>query len=71
MQSKISKRTTKRTSAHKVKVDWITPDPEILKRLPKTVAGIERWILAMGGKKVGRRERIELTKRGLLGMPDE
>ena len=42
-----------------------------LKRLPSDVAGIERWIKAMGGRKPGPAERAQLKKHGLLGMPAE
>jgi hypothetical protein len=42
-----------------------------LKRLPSDVAGIERWIKAMGGRKPGPVEREQLKKHGLLGMPTE
>ena len=42
-----------------------------VKRLPSDVAGIERWIKAMGGRKPGPVERAQLKKHGLLGMPTE
>ena len=42
-----------------------------MKHLPKTVPEIERWIIAMGGKRVRGKERAELKRRGLIGMPDE
>ena len=61
----------KRTSRRKVEVDMIVPDPRVLEKLPTTVPAIERWIVAMGGKKVGRQERAALRRRGLLGMPRE
>jgi hypothetical protein len=59
------------TSKTSVKVGMITPDPRVTKELPKDVRGIERWIKAMGGRKVDSRERARLRKRGLLGMPKE
>jgi hypothetical protein len=49
----------------------IVPDPELMKGLPTTVPEIERWIVALGGRKVRPRERAVLKKHGLLGMPRE
>ena len=39
--------------------------------LPKTAAGIEKWILAMGGKPVDAVSRERLMKAGHWGMPAE
>ena len=59
------------TSASNVKVGMIRIRRATLKRLPSDVAGIERWIKALGGRKPGPVEREQLKKHGLLGMPTE
>lgn len=49
----------------------IVANPGATKDLPDDAGGIERWIKAMGGKKADARQRAELRKRGLIGMPSE
>jgi len=39
--------------------------------LPKTAAGIEKWLMAMGGKPVDAATRERLAKAGHWGMPAE
>ena len=61
----------KPTSVSNAKVGMIRIRRSALKRLPSDVAGIERWIKAMGGHKPSPAERAQLKKHGFLGMPSE
>lgn len=61
----------KTMSAGNAKVEMIRIRRGDLKRLPRDVSGIEKWIRAMGGHKASPAERALLRKRGLIGMPAE
>ena len=61
----------KPTSVSNAKMGMIRIRGTALKRLPRDVPGIERWIKAMGGRKASPADRAMLKKHGLLGMPTE
>ena len=71
MPSTISKETMKPISDSSTKTEMIRIRRANLKRLPGDVAGIERWIKAIGGHRPGPAERARLKKHGLIGMPSE
>ena len=61
----------KTISARKVKQSMLRVSARRLPGAPKTAAGIEQWIVAMGGKPVGAALRSRLVKSGHWGMPRE
>jgi hypothetical protein len=61
----------KTTSATAVKEGIIRVPKRRLRGLPKTATAIEKWILAMGGKRMAKDTERRLRAAGLWGMPDE
>lgn len=61
----------KTTSTRKVKQSMLRISARRVTGAPKTAAGIEQWILAMGGKPVGAALRSRLAQSGHWGMPRE
>ena len=63
----------KHTSGSRTRVrhDFMRLDPAQLKGLPKTAAGIERWIRRLGGRPVDAATKRRLKAAGHWGTPDE